>query len=144
MTLPAVHADDGRVLDQIALTGLSVRGHHGVFEHERRDGQVFVVDVVLHLDTRAAAEHDDLTATVHYGELAVDLADVVRGEPVDLIETLAARLAEVCLARPAVHAADVTVHKPSAPITEQFGDVAVVVRRTRGGPASGTRTGRAR
>jgi dihydroneopterin aldolase len=122
---------DGLVLDRIRLAGLTARGYHGVFAHERRDGQDFVVDVVLHLDTRDAAVHDDLTRTVHYGELAAALAAVVRGEPVDLLETLAARLAAVALADPRVAAADVTVHKPQAPISEQFGDVSVTVRRVR-------------
>ena len=129
--------DAGRPLDQIRLTGLTVRGFHGVFEHERRGGQDFVVDVVLHLDTRAAAAADDLTRTVHYGELAEALATVVAGDPVDLVETLAARLAERVLSDGRVHAADVTVHKPYAPIPLSFADVAVTIRRDRsGGPAA--------
>jgi dihydroneopterin aldolase len=118
--------------DRIALTGLRVRGFHGVFEHERRDGQDFVVDAVLELSTRAAAASDDVTDTVHYGELAEQLAAVVGGEPVNLIETLAARLADVCLADPRVEAATVTVHKPQAPIPLAFADVAVTIRRARG------------
>ena len=130
--LPAVTDGEGRPLDRIQLSGLTVFGRHGVFPAERRDGQDFVVDVALHLDTRAAAAHDDLTRTVHYGELAQALADVVRGEPVDLLETLAARLAVVALADPLVQVADVTVHKPAAPIAERFADVAVTVRRARG------------
>jgi dihydroneopterin aldolase len=131
VSLPMIVDDRGCPLDRIQLTGLTVHGFHGVLEHERRQGQPFVVDVVLHLDTRAAAAHDDLTRTVHYGELATGLADVVRGEPVDLIETLAARLAERATADPLVVAADITVHKPSAPIEETFADVAVTVRRLR-------------
>ena len=123
--------DAGRPLDRIALQGLTVRGFHGVFDHERRDGQDFVVDVVLHLDTRPAAASDDLSRTVHSGELAEALAAVVAGEPVDLLETLAARLAAVALTGPQVQAADVTVHKPSAPIPLTFTDVSVSVRRTR-------------
>jgi dihydroneopterin aldolase len=115
--------------DQIALTGLRVRGHHGVLPEERRDGQEFVVDAVLSFDTRAAAASDDLSATVDYGALAARLALVVSGEPVNLIETLAARLAEVCLADPRVISARVTVHKPSAPIPLTFDDVAVTVER---------------
>ena len=131
MTLPPMLDGDGRPLDQIRLSGLSARGFHGVFEHERRDGQDFVVDAVLHLDTRPAAASDEVTDTVHYGELALALADVLRGEPVNLLERLVERLARVCLADPRVAAADVTVHKPSAPIPEQFADVEVAVRRTR-------------
>lgn len=115
--------------DLIALTGLRVRGHHGVLPEERRDGQEFVVDAVLTVDTRAAAAADDLAATVDYGLLATRLAEVVAGEPVDLIETLAARLAEVCCADARVISARVTVHKPSAPIPLSFDDVSVTVVR---------------
>jgi dihydroneopterin aldolase len=119
------------VADRISLTGLRVRGRHGVFEHERRDGQDFVVDAVLEVSTREAAASDDLADTVHYGELAERLAAVIGGEPVNLLETLAGRLAEVCLADPRVSAATVTVHKPQAPIPLTFADVAVTIRRER-------------
>jgi dihydroneopterin aldolase len=119
------------VSDRIVLTGLRVRGHHGVLPQERRDGQDFVVDVVLHLDLRDAAAADDVTRTVHYGELAEQLAAVVAGEPVDLLETLAARLAEVCLQHTRVDRVEVTVHKPQAPIAVAFDDVSVTVDRTR-------------
>ena len=117
--------------DLIALTGLRVFGHHGVFDFERREGQDFVVDVVLELDTAPAAASDDVTDTVHYGELAEALAAVVSGEPVNLLERLVQRLADVCLADPRVAAATVTVHKPQAPIPLQFDDVAVTIRRAR-------------
>jgi len=117
--------------DRIELTGLRVRGRHGVFDFERAEGQDFVVDVALELDTGPAAASDELSDTVHYGELAEALAAVVAGEPVNLLETLAARLAEVCLADPRVSAATVTVHKPQAPIPLAFTDVAVTIRRTR-------------
>jgi dihydroneopterin aldolase len=120
------------VSDRIELTGLRVRGHHGVFEHERRDGQDFVVDVALEVDTRAAAASDDLAETVDYGALAQSLAEVVAGDAVDLLETLAERLAQVCLGDERVAAATVTVHKPQAPIPLAFDDVAVTIRRTRG------------
>ena len=116
--------------DRIALTGLRVRGHHGVLPHERRDGQDFVVDVVLHLDLRAAAVSDDVADTVHYGELAERLAAVVAGDPVDLLETLAERLAAVCLQDRRVEVVEVTVHKPSAPVAVPFHDVAVTLTRT--------------
>lgn len=131
MTSSPILDEQGRPLDRIVLTGLTVRGFHGVFDHERRDGQDFVVDVVLHLDTRAAAAGDDLTLTAHYGELATTLAEAVGRDPVNLIETLAERLARQALADPAVLAVDLTVHKPFAPIPLTFDDVAVTIRRTR-------------
>jgi dihydroneopterin aldolase len=119
------------VADRITLTGLKVRGFHGLYEHERRDGQDFVVDATLWLDSRPAAASDDVADTVDYGALADRLAKVVAGEPVNLIETLAARLCELCMADERVIAAEVTVHKPQAPIAREFADVAVTARRSR-------------
>jgi dihydroneopterin aldolase len=119
------------VADRITLTGLRVRGFHGVYEHERRDGQDFVVDATLWLDSRPAAASDDVADTVDYGALADRLATVVAGEPVNLIETLAARLCELCMTDERVIAAEVTVHKPQAPIAREFADVAVTARRSR-------------
>jgi dihydroneopterin aldolase len=117
--------------DRIALSGLRARGLHGVFPRERAEGQTFVVDAVLELDTRAAAAGDDLSRTADYGSIAEKLVAAIEGEPVNLIETLAARLAEICLADPAVTAARITVHKPDAPITVPFDDVSVTIRRER-------------
>ena len=117
------------MVDRIALTGLRVRGHHGVLAAERADGQDFVVDAVLEVDLRPAGASDDLADTLDYGVLASQLAAVVAGEPVDLIETLAARLAEVCLADGRVVSVEVTVHKPAAPIDLSFTDVSVTVIR---------------
>ncbi|MDQ1293877.1 MAG: 7,8-dihydroneopterin aldolase/epimerase/oxygenase [Actinomycetota bacterium] len=118
-------------MDQVRLVGLVARGRHGVFAQERQNGQDFRVDVVLYMDTRPAGDTDDLNRTVNYGELATSVADVVRGDPLNLVETLAARIAAVCLADPRVAAADVAVHKPQAPVPERVSDVVVVVRRTR-------------
>jgi dihydroneopterin aldolase len=117
--------------DRITLVGLRGRGRHGVYPRERAEGQTFVVDAVLELDTRAAAAGDDLTRTADYGSIAEKLVATIEGEPVNLIETLAARLAEACLADPAVAAAQITVHKPDAPITVPFDDVSVTIRRER-------------
>ncbi len=117
--------------DAIVLTGLRAYGFHGVLPEERRDGQWFVLDVRLELDLRPAAASDAVADTVHYGELAETLTAVVTGDAVDLIETLAQRLAEVCLADLRVAAVELTVHKPQAPIPLPFADVAVSIRRER-------------
>ena len=116
-------------LDQIALRGLRVRGYHGVLDSERRDGQEFLVDAVLWLDTAAAAASDDLSLTVDYGVLADRLAAIVAGPPVRLIETLAQRLADAAVAQPLVREAEITVHKPQAPVGHDVADVAVTIRR---------------
>ena len=118
--------------DRISLVGLRAFGRHGVLDHERRDGQEFVVDAVLWLDTRAAAAADDLALTVDYGAVAARLAAIVSGEPVALIETLAGRLAAACLsAGQAVREVEITVHKPQAPVPVPFRDVTVTIRRGR-------------
>jgi dihydroneopterin aldolase len=116
---------------RITLSGLRVRGNHGVYDFERAAGQDFVVDVRLDLDLGIAAASDDVADTVHYGELAEKLVAIVAGDPVNLIETLAGRLLDTCLADPRVTAAEVTVHKPQAPIPHEFADVAVTLRRSR-------------
>ena len=115
--------------DRISLRGLRVRGHHGVLPAEREHGQEFRVDVELEVDTRPAAAGDDLTETVDYAALADRLVEVVAGEPVNLIETLAARLADVCLADNRVRAVTVDVHKPHAPVDVRFDDITVRIRR---------------
>ncbi len=117
-------------MDRITLRGLRARGRHGVLEHERRDGQEFIIDAVLWTDTRAAADADELSRTVDYGALA-RLAAIVAGQPVRLIETLASRLAVACLADRGVAEVEITVHKPQAPIPHPFDDVAVTIRRSR-------------
>jgi dihydroneopterin aldolase len=119
------------VTGRITLSGLRARGRHGVYDFERAAGQDFVVDVRLDLDLGPAGASDDVADTVHYGELAERLVAVIGGEPVNLIETLADRLLAVCLADPRVTAAEVTVHKPQAPIPHEFADVAVTLRRSR-------------
>lgn len=118
-------------LDRISLLGLRVFARHGVLEHERAEGQEFVIDAVVWLDTAPAAATDDVTRTVHYGELAGELVRCAAGPPVNLIETLADRLVAICLSRPCVQAAEVTVHKPQAPIPHPFRDVTVTIHRTR-------------
>ena len=118
-------------LDRIDLRGVSGVGHHGVFDHERRDGQTFVVDVSLGLDLTAAGTSDDLAATVDYGALAQDVHDVITGPPMDPIESLALRMVDLCLTRPPVRWASVTVHKPEAPIPVPFTDVSVTTERSK-------------
>jgi dihydroneopterin aldolase len=117
--------------DRIAVRGLRAYGHHGVYVSERSQGQTFSCDAVLEVDTRPAAGSDDLTLTVNYAELSQRLHAVLGGEPVDLLETLAQRLADVCLGYEQVEAVEITVHKPEADLGVPFGDVTVSIRRER-------------
>lgn len=124
--------------DNITLTGLRATANHGVFEFEREEGQVFVIDAVVYLDVAAAAASDDLERTVHYGVLAEEIVAAVESDPVDLIETLAERVAQVVLAHRAATATTVTVHKPGAPITVPFADVSVTITRLSAAPRNTT------
>jgi dihydroneopterin aldolase len=118
-------------LDRIAVTGISAHGYHGVLDFERRDGQLFIVDVDLGVDTRAAAQSDDLSATVNYASVAADVVAAITGEPNDLIEKLAQQIADACLAYPLVQDVVVVVHKPQAPVGVPFTDVTVRIERSR-------------
>jgi dihydroneopterin aldolase len=119
------------VTDELSVWGIECYGHHGVFEHEKREGQTFVVDLTLGVDTAPAAATDDLRDTVDYGTLVAAVKNAVEADPVDLIETLAQRLADVCLRDVRVEWARITVHKPEAPIDATFGDVTLTVTRSR-------------
>ena len=123
--------------DRIVLRGLRAAGRHGVLAAERSAGQEFGLDLDLEVDTRAAAASDALADTVDYAAVAERAVAVLGGEPVDLLETLADRVAHTVLADGGVAAVTVTVHKPQAPLAVPFDDVAVVVRRSRDDEAAG-------
>ncbi|MGZ4445513.1 MAG: dihydroneopterin aldolase [Nocardioides sp.] len=115
------------------MTGIECFGHHGVFDFERREGQTFVIDLALGIDTAPAAASDDLRDTVDYGSLVAAVKAAVEKDPVDLIETLAQRISGVCLLDARVEWVRVTVHKPDAPIEATFADVTLTITRTREG-----------
>jgi dihydroneopterin aldolase len=119
--------------DRIELRGLKVRGQHGVFDHERANGQDFVVDITVWIDLARAGATDDLADTYDYAALAQLAAGVVAGPPRNLIETVGAQIADQVMDDERVHGVEGAVHKPQAPIPQQFADVAVVVRRSRRG-----------
>lgn len=122
------HKEDPAI-DRITITGVTATGHHGVFPQERRDGQLFVVDVELQLTLDTSS--DDLSRTVSYAEVADHVVDVITGEPCNLIETVAGRVADRCLAFAPVTGVVVTVHKPQAPVPHTFTDLSVTIHRSR-------------
>ncbi|MHB1473588.1 MAG: 2-amino-4-hydroxy-6-hydroxymethyldihydropteridine diphosphokinase [Dermatophilaceae bacterium] len=117
--------------DRIVLQGISARGFHGVLDSEKADGQDFLVDVTLDVDLRRAGRSDLLAHTVNYADVAADVVGLITGPSLDLIESLAERIAATALQRPLVQAVEVTVHKPQAPVGVPFGDVQVKVGRRR-------------
>ena len=129
--------------DELSILGIECYAHHGVFEHERRDGQIFRIDLTLGVDTAPAAASDDLRDTVDYGSLVDQVSAAVTRDPVDLIETLAQRIADTCLLDSRVEWVRVTVHKPDAPIQATFADVQLTITRRREAAGGGDRTGKA-
>jgi dihydroneopterin aldolase len=119
------------VNDTIHLSGIEVFAHHGVFDHERSDGQLFVVDVDVEVDVSRAANTDALEDTLDYGALAVAVRDAVAGEPLNLLEALALRVLRAIFVFDQALAARVTIHKPSAPMPVSLAGVSVTVYRER-------------
>ena len=118
--------------DRIQLTGIRVHAGHGVLPHEAEFGQPFIVDITAWLDFADAARDDNLTKTVNYAELAQLAADIVAGTRRALVETVATQIAEAAMAAfDALHAVEVTLHKPHAPVGLVLDDVAVTARRSR-------------
>ncbi|KNX36158.1 2-amino-4-hydroxy-6-hydroxymethyldihydropteridine diphosphokinase [Luteipulveratus halotolerans] len=125
--------------DRIALQGISVTACHGVLDSEKVEPQPFRADIVLETDLRRAGESDDLDHTISYAEIAQEAERVLSGPSVDLIETLAERIAAIALARPTVEAVEVAIHKPQAPAGVPFRDPvldgpSVTVRREQDRP----------
>ena len=123
--------DQAKPTDSIRLTGLRIFAHHGVLDFERENGQEFVIDLEIAVDLAPAAASDDVTKTIHYGELAEAVYAAVQADTVDLIETVAERVAVIALSYERAALVTVTIHKPAAPITVPFGDVSVTITRSR-------------
>lgn len=118
--------------DQILLTGVHGFGYHGLFEHERTNGQDFFVDIVLNVNLQAASQSDSIDDTVNYAEITDLVVDEITTNPVSLIEKLAGRIAErILLSYSRVDSVSVTVHKPQAPVSASLKDIAVQITRTR-------------
>lgn len=118
--------------DQIKLSGISGFGHHGVLESERSIGQNFAADLTIFLSTREAGQSDDLSKTINYAEVAELVHEFIVGEPVQLLETLAEKIASAILAvYQLANSVQITIHKPEAPISVTFRDVSVTIQRSR-------------
>jgi dihydroneopterin aldolase len=120
--------------DRLSLLGMRFEARHGVHPWEKEHAQPFEVDLVLHASLADAAARDSLEATVDYGPLFDLVRAIVEGPPRDLIETLAGAIARAALAATdphLVHAVEVRVRKPKAPIDGAFDTVEVALTRRR-------------
>ena len=129
--MPVTTVSAAHPADRLGLRGIAGFGRHGVYEAERTRGQRFVVDVDLGLDLAPAAASDDLGQTVDYAVLVEQIVTDIERDPLNLIEALAGRIAERCLAHPWVEVVSVTVHKPEAEMLTPISDVAVTLTRSR-------------
>jgi dihydroneopterin aldolase/2-amino-4-hydroxy-6-hydroxymethyldihydropteridine diphosphokinase len=121
------------ILDRMEVSGITTWAYHGVFDHERRDGQQFAVDLTWWSDMSQAAKHDDLSTTADYGEVSTSVVELLQGAPVDLIETLAYDILERLFDRFGFEYARIALHKPDAPLTVEFDDVVLTLTMAQGG-----------
>lgn len=118
-----------RPVDRILVRGVRARGIHGVLPQEHRRPQPFAVDVELDLDLSTAARSDDLADTVDYAGVIDMVVRVIEGEHHELLEALAARIAEGCRSDPRVDRVTVTVRKLRPPLSAVLDHVAVCITR---------------
>ncbi|HUW88582.1 MAG TPA: dihydroneopterin aldolase [Candidatus Paceibacterota bacterium] len=118
--------------DAIEIKGIRAFGYHGVFDHERENGQEFLVDLSLNLDLGKASRSDLVEDTVDYGSVCNLVLEMIVGSPVSLIETLASQIADGLLSNfSLINSVVVVVHKPQAPVEVNFADIAIRIERSR-------------
>lgn len=117
-------------MDKIKIEDLEVFAHHGVFPEENENGQNFYINAELYLETRKAGLSDDLTLSVHYGEVSHFMNDFMKSHTYKLIETVAEQMAEAVLLQfPLIESIKLEIRKPSAPIGLPFRSVSVEIER---------------
>ena len=117
-------------MDKIKIENLEIYAYHGVFPEEKEKGQRFFINATLYTDLRKAGKTDDLTASTHYGEVALLLYEKMTEKSYDLIERAAEVCAEAVLLQfPLIRSITLELRKPEAPIPLPFESVSVVIRR---------------
>lgn len=119
-------------MDKIILTGISAVGFHGVHDFERKNGQLFSIDLEIGLDLSKAGKNDELSETIDYSSVVGMVINILTGQPVNLIEKIAELVCEEIF-KNFMQAKSVTVviHKPEAPVGANILDVAVKLERVR-------------
>ena len=118
-------------MDKIRIENLEIFAKHGVFPEENFLGQKFVLSAVLHTDTRKAGLTDELSYSVHYGEVSHLIKKVVEENTWKLLETVAEATAKaILLSYPMVSQVDLTIKKPWAPIGLPIETVSVEISRS--------------
>lgn len=117
-------------MDMIRIENLELYAYHGVFPEENEEGQLFIISASIYVDAYRAANEDDLSRSVDYGEVCYFIKQWMDTHTVQLIETVADTLArELMLAYPLIQKMELEVKKPDAPIGLPFEYVSVTVER---------------
>ena len=116
--------------DEIRIDNLEVFAHHGVFEEETRNGQLFYINAVLYTDTRQAGETDRLELSTHYGEVSLFMDKWMKENTCLLLERVAEQMSRAVLMQfPLIAGIDLEIRKPQAPIPLPFESVSVKIKR---------------
>lgn len=119
-------------MDNIKINGIKIYAYHGALDAERVLGQYFITDVTMYLDLKDASVNDNLEATVHYGEAYQLIEDIIKSDPVSLIEHLAEKVSQSLFDQYGkIQEVEVTITKPSPPIDGHYDNVSITLNRRR-------------
>ena len=117
-------------MDKIEIKNLEIFANHGVFPEENVLGQKFVVSATLYTDTRKAGLTDELTSSIHYGEVSHMITKFTTEHTYYLREALAVNLCQMLLSElPLLEMVTLRVEKPWAPVGLPLDTVAVEITR---------------
>ena len=117
--------------DHIIIKGIGGFGYHGVFDHERKNGQNFSIDLDIELKNKKAGKSDSIDDAVDYSKVSNLAHRILVGEPVNLIERVAELIAKAILVEFPAKSVEVVVHKANAPVGLPVSDIAVRIKRSR-------------
>jgi len=121
-------------MDKLTIHDITFIGYHGALPEENVLGQPFITSLTFELDLRPAGISDDLGATIDYRTAIAVVEQVITGEPVKLIETIAERIVSRLLEElPLAIAVTVRLTKPRPPVPVNFAGATVQIRRERAG-----------
>ncbi len=119
-------------MDKIIMKNMAFHSYHGVFQEEKKLGQKFFVDTILYLDLKQAGIHDDLNASVNYGDVYKVIKDIVEKENYDLLEALSEKICKDIICNfDKIERVEVEIRKPEAPVPGIFDYFAIAMDRKR-------------
>lgn len=118
------------IMDIIYIKNLELFANHGVFPEETKLGQKFLINATLYTDTREAGLTDDLTKSIHYGEISQEITRFLQENTYQLLETAVEQLAEHLLLHTSrMEKIELEILKPWAPVGLPLETVSVKICR---------------